>query len=232
MMACVWGLAAGWGTVAAAAAAAAAGPGGGERHFFPASDQRLVVVGRTRPNHDVNGSVSFDWPSVHVSMRVQAPVSIWLSEPPPGNATPPASCVRCVPPFNFGIRYLVFVDGLLVRKLNTTAIPGSPVTEWPLFMNEGVHTVRIERILEADYGSTTFHGVSAAALLEPPPLPTRRVEFIGDSMMSGDACMARMDTPSAKVVGGQWTTKMCGNDTTDWNFEKVDSSWHSWGPVM
>jgi hypothetical protein len=122
------------GTAGAPSASSGRATGAAAPHFFPASDKRLLVVGRTQANNDANGSVGFDWPSVHITARVSgaAPVSIWLSEPPPGNATPPASCVRCVPPFTFGIRYLVFVDGKLVQKLNTTAIAGSPVTEWAL----------------------------------------------------------------------------------------------------
>jgi hypothetical protein len=130
------------------------------------------------------------------------------------------------------------VDGKLVQKLNTTAIVGSPVTRWALCPacfppgSSSEHTVRIERVLESDYGTTAFHGISAAALLDPPTPPTRRIEYIGDSIMSGDACMERMDDPSATQVNGQWTTPMCANDTVDFNFEKVDSSWHSWGPVM
>ena len=113
--------------------------------FFPASDKRLTVVGRTLDNSDSNGSLSFDWPGVHITARVQgSAASIWLSEPPPG--VPGGTCVRCIPPYDFGMRYIVFLDGKLHSKLNTTAIPRSVVTEWPLFSDASAseHIVRLE----------------------------------------------------------------------------------------
>ena len=58
------------GTAGAPSASSGRATGAAAPHFFPASDKRLLVVGRTQANNDANGSVGFDWPSVHITARV------------------------------------------------------------------------------------------------------------------------------------------------------------------
>jgi lysophospholipase L1-like esterase len=59
---------------------------------------------------------------------------------------------------------------------------------YPVFrgLEPGVHTLEMVKRTESLVGTTRFLGISAAGPLhEPPPRPSRRMEFIGDSITCG-----------------------------------------------
>ncbi|GAA5785589.1 carbohydrate-binding protein [Chitiniphilus shinanonensis] len=80
--------------------------------------------------------------------------------------------------------YNVEIDGKPFARL---ARPGN-TTYWVKGLNDGVHTVRLSKRTEFPGVVARFGGLVAAdggTLLAPPPAPTRRIEFIGDSYTSG-----------------------------------------------
>jgi hypothetical protein len=81
---------------------------------------------------------------------------------------------------------LVRIDGKDSRKITFT--PG--VTRYTLAedLSPGEHTLWIIHIQEYGFGPIAFGGFvldAGAKLLTPPPLPARRLEFIGSSTLSG-----------------------------------------------
>lgn len=55
-------------------------------------------------------------------------------------------------------------------------------------LSSGEHTVRVVKRTEALFGTTLFKGLvlgPSASLLPPPPKPSRKIEFVGDSYVCG-----------------------------------------------
>ncbi|MBB6110480.1 Lysophospholipase L1 [Mucilaginibacter lappiensis] len=67
-------------------------------------------------------------------------------------------------------------------------------------LTEGEHTVVICKDTESQIGYIDFVGVKCTKLLSPPAQPTRKIEYIGDSITSG-AGMDQSTTPCGK---GEW----------------------------
>ena len=80
----------------------------------------------------------------------------------------------------------VYVDGNETGKITFT--PG--VTVYPIADNlaAGTHTVQIAKAQEYGFGAIAFGGFNldaGATMLPPAPLPTRRLQFVGSSTLSG-----------------------------------------------
>ena len=171
--------------------------------LFPATHPQIRVVGRTaaqapHPSRRGRGAgdagagaaaarggkstaLYFDWSSVYIVARLTGPASILLHEAANASKAPQH------PPAAPGNSYLVqLLDSQQPPvRLNTTAT----VHEYPLPLAAGVTaTVRIEKVTEAredSGGVVRFDGLRAAALHPQPPVPQRRLECIGDSIMCG-----------------------------------------------
>jgi lysophospholipase L1-like esterase len=82
-----------------------------------------------------------------------------------------------------GQEYTVVLDGEVKPKL--TAMTGMNVVATDLA--DGEHVVELYRRTEASEGESVFKGFDfgGGTLLAPPPTPTRRLEFVGDSITCG-----------------------------------------------
>lgn len=84
-----------------------------------------------------------------------------------------------------GNQHTVLVDGELQPTLKTLIADA----EYPLAtgLAAGEHTFEVYRRTEAMFGTTVVLGfkVSGGELLTPPDAPTRRLEFVGDSITCG-----------------------------------------------
>jgi hypothetical protein len=79
-------------------------------------------------------------------------------------------------------QYTVLVDGQLRPKL----VGSSAVQSLATGLAAGPHTVEIYRRTEANQGESQFLGFDfGSGTLLPPPLPTRRLEVVGDSISCG-----------------------------------------------
>lgn len=80
----------------------------------------------------------------------------------------------------------VIVDGAFVRTIHLSADRASHVlVDGP---SAGPHLVQVLHRSETWHGVVTLHGFSTdGRVLAPPPLPSRRVLFLGDSVTCGEA---------------------------------------------
>jgi len=67
-------------------------------------------------------------------------------------------------------------------------------------LDDGEHTATIIKDTESGMGYIQIDGVQATQLLEPEALPTRKIEFIGNSITSGNG----MYTDSVACDAGEW----------------------------
>ncbi|MFN3790212.1 SGNH/GDSL hydrolase family protein [Massilia sp.] len=82
----------------------------------------------------------------------------------------------------------VFLDGDLATPLVIEAKQGEATYVVAQRLAPGEHSFLITKRTEGEEGSTVFRGLildDGARLLAPPPRPTRRIEFFGDSITSG-----------------------------------------------
>ena len=142
----------------------AVGPAGVDREFA-ATDPRIGVSGRTRPEA---GSVRFDWPGVGVSVSMRGPaVAFELEDEGRGN------------------HFNVLVDGELreVWKLRP-GVHSYPVED----LGPGEHHLVLNKRTEAYPGVTTFRSLrltGEGSLLPAPPPTGRRIEIVGASWVAG-----------------------------------------------
>lgn len=98
--------------------------------------------------------------------------------------------------------YDIVIDGEFVYKLE----PEGPDQVWypvPVELEPGEHTVEVHRRTEAAIGGTHFRGFRIdGELLEPPPAPDRKIEFVGDSITVGSGVEAKNN--SAACSEGGW----------------------------
>ena len=66
-------------------------------------------------------------------------------------------------------------------------------------LSPGVHTITICKATEAGIGYVEFTGIKCQSLISPSPLPSRKIEFIGNSI----TCGASMDA-STPCDSGAW----------------------------
>lgn len=134
---------------------------------FPASDSRVVYVGRTQVTGDC---VSFDWAGVYVRIRfVGKELSLRMSDD------------VCHDYFN------LIVDGPISADPDRI-ISSAPDTTVLLcqFKKKGEHTVILQKRTEGEQGTATFREfITDGQLLQAEPLKARQIEFVGDSYTCG-----------------------------------------------
>eukprot|EP00026_Physarum_polycephalum_P012618 Phypoly_transcript_12942.p1 GENE.Phypoly_transcript_12942~~Phypoly_transcript_12942.p1 ORF type:complete len:343 (+),score=42.39 Phypoly_transcript_12942:67-1095(+) len=130
-----------------------------------------------------------------------------------------------------GNMYNAFVDGTLVTVLNAT----EKNTTFPIAhgLAAQTHSVLITKRTEAFYGPGVFLGFEiddGASLVAPPPVSSRRIEFIGDSITCGFGaegtapCPYTKDTENAYVAYGALTGRLL-------NAQYQQESWSGIGLV-
>lgn len=80
--------------------------------------------------------------------------------------------------------YNLFIDGTFERIISTAA----DKTSYPLELGEGAHRIKISKRTGPNFGSAAFLGLrlpKGGHLLDLPPRPIRKIEFIGDSYTVG-----------------------------------------------
>ena len=102
----------------------------------------------------------------------------------------------------------VLVDGTVVKQITTTT--GTSTYTLATGLPSAIHTVELVKRTEASLGDDRFLGFTftGGTLLAPPPAKTRRVEFVGDSMIQGfgvegvEPCPggATSDTHNARIA--------------------------------
>ena len=99
----------------------------------------------------------------------------------------------------------VFIDGEKdYKKARHIELDGSgEPAEYVLAQNlqQGEHTVRVLKCTEVKYGSAWLYSLrSDGEFLAPPPRAERRVELIGDSILSGSESMRESTTTDSKLT--------------------------------
>jgi len=92
----------------------------------------------------------------------------------------------------------VILDGEFVMKLGAER----DVTRYSLAtgLEPGPHTIVVAKRTEASIGQTTFLGFDVGGtLLAPPPKPSLKIEFIGDSITAGAGVEAANGSPECSL---------------------------------
>ena len=142
--------------------------------FVPAADPRLTVEGRTAPAP--GGALRVGYPGVSVRFRADA-----------------ARVAAQLTASTADVYVDVVVDGAPPRRVRLARGPQELVL---LDGAAGRHTFALLKRTESWQGTLEIAGVTAtggAAVIEPLPLPDRRVLFVGDSIVCGASC----DVPDA-----------------------------------
>jgi hypothetical protein len=158
-------------------AANPAGTGPPPAGAVPANDPNIQYSGR----FDFTDPLAprFDWPAVSLSAVFQGTsIGILLTD---GSND-----------------YDAFIDGVPGQVIAT----GSAGQYTVAGLGSGTHALQLVKRTEASYGIATFHGFvldAGAALLPPSPAPSRRMEFVGDSL----ACGYGDESPSSSCTTAQ-----------------------------
>lgn len=98
----------------------------------------------------------------------------------------------------------VFVDGKKgYGNAKKIQLSSAGISEYVLAENlpKGEHTLRVLKCTEAKYGSAYLHSLYAdGVFLTPPARAERRVELIGDSILSGSEAMRESTTADSKMT--------------------------------
>jgi lysophospholipase L1-like esterase len=137
-----------------------------------ASDPNIQYTGRIN-NADPN-NVLFAYPGVSIKATFQGTaINAVFTDYSGGGSTTTTY-------FN------VIIDGGTPTKLKLTSM--QTVYSLATGLTDATHTVELFKITEASSGKVAFKGfqlVSGKTLVASPPLPSRRIEFIGDSQTCG-----------------------------------------------
>jgi hypothetical protein len=127
------------------------------------ADPRIVYLGRF--DFSDSGTPRFDWPGTCIQVRLQGTgCRFLLEEGPAPNA------------------FLAIIDGV-AGKTHTT-LPGQVSDIAVDGLDGGPHTIALFKRSESENHAVGFKALlldKGACLLDPPSLPERRIEFIGDS---------------------------------------------------
>ncbi len=192
----------------------------------PASDARIRVMGRHLVEDD--GAVAFGASGVTVYVRFQGA----------------SLTARLNDEFRDGSGYnwfTVVVDWGKPVRFRTR--PGQHDYVLAHDLPPGEHTLALSKATEGQNGHNRLVSVSAAKILPAPPLPDRRIEFIGDSITSGFgadpepvACGEGtwFDPTHAWLAYGPRLSRQLG---AQWMLSSVSGmgmhrNWNSPGPVM
>jgi lysophospholipase L1-like esterase len=147
--------------------------------FAATSAFAAVAVKPDNGNLQYTGRIDFAEPA--------APVISWPGTSIAGNFTGGSLAVKLDD--QFGKNYFnVFVDGDEAHPFIIEAAKGSKTYVVASGLPTGRHSFLITKRTEGEEGATAFRGLELAdggELLPPPPRPTRRIEFYGDSITSG-----------------------------------------------
>ena len=128
-----------------------------------ANDPRIQYSGRFDFSNPQ--APRFDWPAVSITAVFQGTsIGILLTD---GNND-----------------YNAFIDGHLQQVIFT----GSDTQYTISGLRAGAHTLLLTKRTEASFGIATFNGLvleGGMTLLRPTPPPSRRIEFVGDSLACG-----------------------------------------------
>lgn len=156
------------GASSSSSSGASSGDGGADGGDVDAGAPAVRLVGR----NDGAASPSFAWPGARFIARF--------------SGTDAKVKIAHADGFGGGPSYYdVIVDGTVTKKITVTG--GATDYDLATGLAAGTHTVEVFKRTEAAYGTDQFLGFTfpGGALLAPPPAPTRRLEFIGDSMIQG-----------------------------------------------
>lgn len=137
----------------------------GASTFVKASDDRFVFMGRiSRANPE---TVAWTYPGVQILCRF----------------TGTSVSMKTNPGSGF---YIIKIDDRQPFKVESKK--GEDITAIAKNLNEGEHTLSIIYAIEGHGKKPVFYGLfldDNAQLLEPPSLPERKIEFIGNSITCG-----------------------------------------------
>ncbi len=140
-------------------------------HFIPADDANIQYVGRIDFSNPL--APAYTYPGVSISAKFNGTaITADFKDYAFGGATST----------NY---YNIYVDNVFVKSLKMY----SNTTNYPLVsgLPAGAHSIRITKRTESSVGKSSFKGfyIEESALLTPDVLPTRKIEFIGDSWTCG-----------------------------------------------
>ena len=134
--------------------------------------QNFTLIAPDNPQIRYTGRVAvndeaalYDWANVQIEFRVRAPRLELLFDDGKND-------------------YNLFIDGVLRRTISTS----SEVKTYPVELSRAPHHVKITKRTGPNFGSGTFLGIQlpeGSELLDLPPRPPRKIEFIGDSYTVG-----------------------------------------------
>jgi hypothetical protein len=99
----------------------------------------------------------------------------------------------------------------------------------PAVLPCGTHTVTVVKRTEADTGWAEFGGFDFAEILPPDPLPTRKIEIIGDSITCGAGVEANGTNAPSCSSNGFVDSK--GNAVAGYG-QGVENGYVAYGPVL
>lgn len=106
----------------------------------------------------------YDWANIQIEFHVRAPQIDVLLDDSKND-------------------YNLFIDGEFQKVISTTDAKAYPIT-----LGEGAHQIKLSKRTGPNFGSGSFLGLrlpEGGQLLDLPPEPIRKIEFIGDSYTVG-----------------------------------------------
>ena len=154
----------------------------GGRHFYKANDPYFQYTGRVDFSNPLKPK--FWMPAVYIKAHFTGNnCSIFLEDELPGNI--PHNYVAIVIDDQTPLLFHV------TNRLDTINVSNT--------LNAGDHTIVICKATESGLGYLGFLGMECDRLLPPPPLPARKMEFIGNSITCGFG-----NDASTPCSTGQW----------------------------
>jgi hypothetical protein len=182
--------------------------------FIPANDSRVQWVGRTQRN--ANGTISFDWEGVSAYLTLQQTSYVKLVAYTETRTklvtieTNSSEVINGVKASNNYVISIQYVDVITGPAVNNTYYVATGLD------NTQTYIIRVFNDLEPQFhglvgqgygqGLTTFVGfLIDGELMTPAPRPTRRLEWVGDSLTAGFGSMGTSG-PSIPCPANQYTT--------------------------
>eukprot|EP01059_Diplonema_ambulator_P004432 TRINITY_DN1412_c0_g1_i3.p2 TRINITY_DN1412_c0_g1~~TRINITY_DN1412_c0_g1_i3.p2 ORF type:complete len:375 (+),score=90.95 TRINITY_DN1412_c0_g1_i3:1736-2860(+) len=211
------------------------------------TDERIQYIGRSVTLG--TGERVFDNPGFRIVFKVQGTSDVAVQmkalHAGPSYALDTGYAERAFDNSAFVLNFFeVLIDGKRqAARLSTGVTANNTVYSFPLAsgLSSGVHTIEVFKSTEADWNARTptpnyitFTGIvvsDGGSLVAPDPLPTRRIEFVGDSITAG-YCNLCHDTPApqdeaAESFYDSWASQICrGANATCHNI-----AWSGFGVV-